>query len=131
MRISDWSSDVCSSDLQSHDIPEINVSEGVVARLIAGSSHGQAAAMQRDITEPVYIDVHFDGEGEFAQALPATHNAFVYVYRGNVQVGEQAVGLHRMAILKNDPDADGVVIRSTGPARVLLIAGRPLNEPIR
>src|SRR3546814_20562456 len=86
--------------------------------------------MQRDITEPVYIDVHFDGEGEFAQALPATHNAFVYVYRGNVQVGEQAVGLHRMAILKNDPDADGVVIRSTGPARGLLIAGRPLNEAI-
>ncbi|AEC20160.1 putative pirin-like protein [Pusillimonas sp. T7-7] len=117
-------------DIQSQDIPEINVGEGVVARLIAGSSHGQAAAMQRDITEPVYIDVHFDGEGEFAQALPATHNAFVYVYRGNVQVGEQAVGLHRMAILKNDPDADGVVIRSTGPARVLLIAGRPLNEAI-
>lgn len=117
-------------DIQSQDIPEINVGEGVVARLIAGSSHGQAAAMQRDITEPVYIDVHFDGEGEFEQALPATHNAFVYVYRGNVQVGEQAVGLHRMAILKNDPGADGVVIRSSGPARVLVIAGRPLSEPI-
>ncbi|NYT85602.1 pirin family protein [Pollutimonas harenae] len=117
-------------DIQSSDIPELDLGQGVVARLIAGSSHGRAAAMQRDVTEPLYIDVHFDGEGEFAQTLPAAHNAFVYVYRGEVEVGGQTIGLHRMGILKNDPDADGVIIRSKGPARVLLIAGRPLNEPI-
>ena len=117
-------------DIQSNDLPEIDLGNGVLARLIAGSSHGQAGAMQRELTEPVYIDVHFDGAGEFRQALPAAHNAFIYVYRGQVQLGDQEVELHRMAILANDPDADGVVIRSNGPARVLLIAGRPLNEPI-
>ncbi|MCC2595217.1 pirin family protein [Pusillimonas sp. MFBS29] len=117
-------------DIQSNDIPEIEVGDGVVARLIAGSSHGQAGAMQRELTEPVYIDVVFNGAGEFSQVLPAAHNAFVYVYRGQVHLGDQEVGLHRMAILKNNPEADGVVIRSDGPARVLLIAGRPLNEPI-
>ena len=117
-------------DIQSDEIPEIDLGEGVSARLIAGDSHGQAAAMQREVTEPVYIDVHFDQAGEFTHALPATHNAFVYVYRGEVEAGGQAVGLHRMAILKNDPEADGVIIRANGPARVLLIAGKPLNEPI-
>ena len=35
-----------------------------------------------------------------------------------------------MAILANDAEADGVVIEATGEAKVLLIAGRPLNEPI-
>src|SRR3546814_15905887 len=34
-------------DIQSKDTPEINVREAVVARLITGSSHGQAAAVQR------------------------------------------------------------------------------------
>lgn len=117
-------------DIQSSDIPEIDAGNGVVARLIAGNSHGHAGAMQRELTEPVYIDVHFNDTGEFRQSLPATHNAFIYVYRGQAQLGDQVVELHRMAILKNDPDADGVVIRSNGPARVLVIAGRPLNEPI-
>lgn len=117
-------------DIQSDDIPELQLDNGVVARLIAGSSHGQAGAMQRDVTEPVYIDVHFNGAGEFAQALPSALNAFIYVYRGQVQVGGQSVGLHRMAVLDNDPDSDGVVMRSDDSARVLLIAGRPLNEPI-
>ena len=35
-----------------------------------------------------------------------------------------------MAILKNAPDGDGVVLRAEESARVLLIAGLPLNEPI-
>ncbi|MGB6104546.1 MAG: pirin family protein [Pusillimonas sp.] len=117
-------------DIQSEDIPELDLGGGVVARLIAGSSHGQQAAMRRDVTEPVYIDVHFEGAGEFRQALSPLFNAFVYVYRGEAQVGGQAVGAQRMAILDNGADTDGVVISSTGPARVLLIAGRPLNEPI-
>ena len=35
-----------------------------------------------------------------------------------------------MGILTNDPGADGVVIEAAGDARILLLAGRPLNEPI-
>lgn len=35
-----------------------------------------------------------------------------------------------MAILKNAIDSDGVVLSADTPARVLLIAGRPLNESI-
>jgi hypothetical protein len=35
-----------------------------------------------------------------------------------------------MAILANDPDADGVVIEAMGAAKALLVAGRPLGEPI-
>ena len=36
-----------------------------------------------------------------------------------------------MAVLANAPEADGVRLAAAGgPARVLLVAGRPLNEPI-
>jgi hypothetical protein len=35
-----------------------------------------------------------------------------------------------MAILANNALADGVEIDATGPAKVLLVSGRPLNEPI-
>ena len=111
------------------DLP-VEEGEGVTARVIAGASHGVTGAMRRDATEPLYLDLHFKDAGSFAQSLPAGHNAFVYVYRGSVIIGDAEVTQKRMAILRNDAEADGVRLQAAGPARVLLIAGRPLGEPI-
>jgi redox-sensitive bicupin YhaK (pirin superfamily) len=66
----------------------------------------------------------------FEQTLPAGHNAFVYVYRGEVRISGQAVPLQRMAILKNTPQTDGVVIEASADAKLILVAGQPLKEPI-
>jgi redox-sensitive bicupin YhaK (pirin superfamily) len=102
----------------------------VHARVIAGASHGVAGAVQRDVTQPLYLDLHFDAEASFAQSIAATHNAFVYVYRGELQIGATRVPTKRMAILANTADADGVILRADAPARAILIAGQPLGEPI-
>ncbi len=121
-------------DIQSDTIPEVTTAQGVQVRVIAGQSHGTAGAMQREHTAPLYLDLHFpEGGGTFSQPLPATHNAFVYTYRGTVAVSDaagttQPVALHRMAILANE--GDGVSLHSSGAARALLIAGQPLREPI-
>jgi redox-sensitive bicupin YhaK (pirin superfamily) len=119
-------------DIQSEEIPEFMTEAGVTVRVIAGSSHGVEGAMQRETTEPLYLDLHFAQAGaEFAQALPAEANAFAYVYRGGLASGETALAPQRMAILKNDAQRDGVVLRATAAGtRALLIAGRPLSEPI-
>ncbi|MBV8634825.1 MAG: pirin family protein [Burkholderiaceae bacterium] len=117
-------------DIQSEEIPEFRTPEGVTVRVIAGSSHGVTGAVQRDTTQPLYLDLHLDAGAEFTQALPASFNGFVYVYRGSVTIGGREVPKQRMAILKNGKDDDGVVIRAEEPARALLIAGQPLNEPI-
>lgn len=117
-------------DIQSEEIPEFRTPDGVTVRVIAGTSHGVAGAMQRETTQPLYLDLHFDQGSSFAQNLPATHNAFVYVYRGALRIGDTEVPEQRMAILSSAADSDGVVLRADGPARALLIAGQPLNEPI-
>jgi len=117
-------------DIQSAEIPEFTTPEGVTARVIAGRSHGVSGAMEREVTEPLYLDLHFDAGATFVQALPPRFNAFVYVYRGALGVGDTRVPSQRMAILKNAADSDGVLLRATEPARALLIAGMPLGEPI-
>jgi quercetin 2,3-dioxygenase len=117
-------------DIQSEEIPEFRTPDGVTVRVIAGTSHGVAGAMQRETTQPLYLDLHFDKGSSFAQNLPATHNAFVYVYRGALRIGDTEVPEQRMAILSSTAGSDGVVLRADGPARALLIAGQPLNEPI-
>ena len=117
-------------DIQSAEIPEFSTPEGVTVRVIAGASHGVVGAMQRETTEPLYLDLHLAAGASFAQALPASFNAFVYVYRGELQIGDKQVAQQRMAILRNSSGSDGVVMRADVPARALLIAGRPLGEPI-
>ncbi len=121
-------------DIQSESIPEVTTSEGVLVRVIAGRSHGTDGAMQREHTEPIYLDLHFPDANDvlFEQTLPATHNAFVYVYRGKLEViqGDKAtaVPVKRMGILTNG--GDGLIVRAQANTRAILIAGQPLNEPI-
>lgn len=118
-------------DFQAADLPRATTASGVEATVIAGRSHGVEGAVARPATEPYYLDVHLPAQTQFAQRLPAGHNAFVYVYRGSVVIGATTVEAGRMAILANAPDTDGVVLAAHGgPARALLIAGHPLREPI-
>jgi hypothetical protein len=117
-------------DFGADDLPRYATEAGVAVTVIAGTSQGVAGAVTRDTTAPLYLDIHLPAGARFAQSLPATHNAFVYVYRGEVGIGGRTVPKQRMAILANDALADGVVIEAAGEARVLLVAGQPLNESI-
>ena len=117
-------------DIQSDTIPELLTAAGVKVRIIAGSSHGIAGAVQREVTQPLYLDIHMPAGSTFSHSLSASFNAFAYVYEGEVQIGEREVPVQRMAILKKSPDADGVVIDAKVDSRLLLIAGQPLGETI-
>ena len=117
-------------DIPNAEIPRFTTAAGVMVQVIAGTSHGIAGAVQRDVTEPLYLDVELPANTTFEQVLAPGHNAFLYVVRGKVLVHETCVPETRMAILSNSPDADGVRITASTPSRLILIAGRPLNEPI-
>jgi quercetin 2,3-dioxygenase len=114
-------------DIQSAEIPEFTA-PGLTVRVIAGESQGVTGAVQREATQPLYLDLHLAEGTHFAQPLPAEHNAFVYVYRGQVTVNGTEVPAGRMALLRNE--GDGVALQAGPDSRALLIAGRPLNEPI-
>jgi len=117
-------------DFPSSEIPEYATGDGVTVRVIAGSSSGVAGAMTREITEPLYLDIHMPAGTRFETAIPGSHNAFIYVYRGEITVGNTQVESQRMGILSNTAEADGVSLIATEDARLILVAGKPLNEPI-
>jgi len=118
-------------DIASAEIPEL-AQPGATVRVIAGESHGVAGAVQRDATQPTYLDIRLEPGASFEQALPESHNAFVYVYRGALRFDTGClVPTGRMAILANTPGSDGArLTASEEGARVILVAGQPLGEPI-
>lgn len=118
-------------DVQGPDVPQFE-RDGVTVRVIAGASHGVAGAVQREVTEPLYLDLHLPAGATFEQPLPAAHNAFVFVYEGALKYDSgclQPSG--RMAIFANAPGSDGVRLTAGDqPTRAILVAGKPLGEPI-
>ena len=124
-----WYRDIPAAEIPHWQAPGVDV--GVIAGAAGSGSDRVEGAMQREHTEPIYLDIQLDAGAQFAQPLPSGHNAFVYVYRGEASVGETLVPAQRMAILANTADADGVLITAGAePTRALLIAGKPLREPI-
>jgi redox-sensitive bicupin YhaK (pirin superfamily) len=117
-------------DFNAEELPRLDSAQGVSVAVIAGASQGVTGAVTREASAPIYLDVHLPAGARFEQSLPAAHNAFIYVYRGNVKIGATEVPVQRMALLANDPQADGVVIAAETDARCLLLAGQPLHEPI-
>ena len=117
-------------DIPLEEVPRFTLDDGVTVQVIAGSTHGVAGAVQRAHTEPLYLDLEIPAGVTFDQPIPAGHNAFVYVFRGEAVIEGKGVGQARMAILDNAPGADGVRIKALAPTRLLVLAGRPLGEPI-
>jgi redox-sensitive bicupin YhaK (pirin superfamily) len=117
-------------DFTADELPRFVTEEGVEVTVIAGESHGVTGAVTRESTAPLYLDLQLPAGASFTQALPAGHNALVYVYRGELTLGDTPVPPKRMAILANDADSDGVRMVAGADTRALLTAGRPLNEPI-
>lgn len=113
-------------------IPVYLSPSGNQIRIISGSYDGQAGAMQRPVTEPLYLDINLKGGSDEQITIPVTHNALIHVYAGSIRLGDrqQSLQIHQMAVLETRSDTDGITIHAETDARLLLIAGKPLQEPI-
>ncbi|HLV76931.1 MAG TPA: pirin family protein [Marinobacter sp.] len=122
-------------DIQPEDIPSFSQT-GATVKLIAGnmtvSGVKIAGAVAGGSTEPVYADIHLEPQARLSLPVPAGHNAMLYLYEGNARLldndGESPLDHSAASVL-----TDGEEVRlATGeqPARLLLIAGKPIGEPI-
>ena len=109
-------------DIPARDIPAV---AGV--KVIAGTFNGTTGPIHGGATDPYYFDIHLDAGGTFEAALPSGHNAFLYAYEGEASVGDKVLPHRAAGILS---DGDTVVVKSAKGARALLLAGKPLREPV-
>lgn len=121
-------------DIPSVEIPTVALAGGGEARVVAGTlvqgDNRTAGPIQGLATDPLYLDVRLPAGKSFEAPIAPGHNAFIYVYDGEATVGEGHEPLpHRAAGLLSDGDHVSVQAGQKG-ARFLLLAGKPLHEPI-
>jgi quercetin 2,3-dioxygenase len=121
-------------DIPSNDIPVVELPMGGSIKVIANSAVINGVVIQGPIqgltTEVIYWDIHLPVNCTFNHALPEAHNSFVYVYEGNIAIGEDQRKLSQgSAGLLSKGDQLSIQALSTNN-RFLLISGKPIKEPI-
>jgi hypothetical protein len=114
-------------DIQAGAIPERADGDARV-RVIAGRSRGVEGAVKGIATAPLYLDVALPGAARFEEDVPEGHTAMACVVQGTVAFGDRQAAAGQLAVF-GDGDR---VLGAAGPdgGRFLLIAARPLREPI-
>ena len=117
-------------DIKAQSIPMVQIGQTSEVKIIAGELDGKTGPIRGLSTEPQILDVHLAPNAVFEAPVPAGHNAFLYAYEGEARVGDERKTVpHRAAGLLSDGDSVRIEAGAQG-ARVLLLAGRPIGEPI-
>jgi len=115
-------------------IPVATPAAGIAVKVIAGRMGAVQGPIAQPATDPTYLDVALDPGARSVHELPYEHAAFVFVYEGSMRVGENAgatvVQAGELGVLSEGSrvqlasDSTGIV------SRAILVAGRPLREPV-
>ncbi|HET7306470.1 MAG TPA: pirin family protein [Gammaproteobacteria bacterium] len=119
-------------DIGPESIPVVEVADGVRVKVVAGEVSGARGPVSAVATEPVYLDIELQPGAEYVAELPSGHNAFAYLYAGTADIGspaERTAG-RELAVLEQGGDSVHLAAAGDEPARLLLVAGRPLGEPV-
>jgi len=117
-------------DIPPENIPEV-LQDNVKIKVIAGEVNGVKGAVSGIATQPTYLDVSLPPSSRFYHPLPASHNAFCYVFEGEGDFGStprQHLTIHTLGVFGSGDYVEAFT--GTSPCRFILVSGAPLGEPV-
>ena len=135
-------------DVKSGQVPEVKLPSGVRIKVICGEIGGQKGPVRDIVTDPVYLDITVPPGVEFVHDVKPDHTVFAYIVEGKGYFckeknpfGYEMKGANYFDFSR-DPFLGGetlvlfdkgdriVVATENDPLRFLLMAGRPIGEPV-
>jgi redox-sensitive bicupin YhaK (pirin superfamily) len=104
-------------------------SNGVTVRVVAGEALGLKGAVETHV--PItYVHATLQPGASYSQPLPAEQNAVAYVISGEAAFDGSKAGEGKLAVFEHDGDEVTIANAGDKPVDVLVLGGRPLNEPV-
>ena len=117
-------------DLKSRDIPSVDAGDGVIVRVVSGEVEGISGPVTGIAVAPEYLDLTLAGHASFVREVPSERNVFAYVIAGRASfAADQTEVEPERTVLFGEGDAVSVRAGEDG-ARLLLVSGAPLKEPV-
>ncbi|OOF86505.1 quercetin 2,3-dioxygenase [Rodentibacter ratti] len=115
--------------IKSADIPVVKLpNDAGQVRVIAGELLGTAGSAST--FSPINMwDTTMNANATHTFSVPESHNVVILVLEGTIQVGGEAVARRGELVTFERGGAD-VLIESNNEAKLLILTGEPLNEPI-
>ncbi len=135
-------------EVKQADIPVVQTPEGAVVRVICGEVEGVQGPVREIVTDPEYLDVSLPAGKAFTHSVEPGHTVFAYVIEGEGYFDQSRDSFAREAAGVNYFDMSQQCTCGTGtlvlyglgnrvtvtteqqPVHFLLVAGRPLGEPV-
>ncbi len=112
-------------------IPEEIRDDSCRLKVIAGiTQQGTQGIVKNEVVDPIYWDISLRKNTTFSEVIPDTHNAFIYLIEGNLSVEETMLEERQLAVLSHGEKLEQVALVAHSDCRLLLIAGKPINEPV-
>ncbi|XP_041454049.1 pirin-like isoform X1 [Lytechinus variegatus] len=118
-------------DIKKEDIP-FATEGGASVRVIAGEALGSKSCVTTR-TPTIFLDVELEEKASITQVIPQGWNAFIYILSGKVNIGSDEnvkEGVKSQILVLSDGPSVEASNKESDMCRFLLIAGKPLNEPV-
>ena len=99
-------------------------------KVIAGKFEKVEGPVKGHNIQPVYFDVELNKDKEFNFKLPSTHNTFIYLINGEIEIGaknHEQIKDSTLILLEKGEDLN---VRAKSKSKFLVISGKPINEEI-
>ncbi|OOF86217.1 pirin family protein [Rodentibacter ratti] len=115
--------------IKSADIPVVKLpNDAGQVRVIAGELLGTTGSAST--FSPINMwDTTMNANATHTFSVPESHNVVILVLEGTIQVGGEAVA-RRGELVTFERGGTDVLIESNNEAKLLILTGEPLNEPI-
>ena len=116
-------------NIEPQEIPEFKDQEKKI-KIIAGKYQNKIGPVKGISVDPIYMDIELEKDKTFSFIIPSSHNTFVYLVTGEIKIGNKAHNKLQNSTLICLKKGTDLKVSSTKKSKFLVIAGRPIGEPI-
>ena len=101
-----------------------------IVKIIAGKYENIEGPAKNHNVEPIYFHIVLNEDKEFKCDVPIGHNSFIYVLKGELNIGEKnnsKINDSNLILLEK---GDQLIVKANKKTEFLFIAGKPIGEPI-
>ncbi len=116
-------------NIEPSNIPEFKDQEKKI-KIIAGRYKDKTGPVKDTSIDPIYLDVQLKKGTIFDYVIPSSRNVFVYLVSGEIKIGNKVHNKLQNSTLISLAEGNDLKILSVKESQFLIIAGKPIGEPI-